>query len=1382
MARRGKVNWILLIVVLVGLTTLTATFVGLRTWNRTHRARVGIRRGTEAYLRQDWSNAAAYLGEYLTVNPQDVETLLRYAEAQLNIRPVKRSQIEQAVRTYNQILRIEDNPKAAALLTEIYFHSGELAEAVSRARDFLGRRYDSKVALLLAEVYLKQGKPAEAARLAQTVIEKDPDCIESYRMMGRLTQQDPSLSDRSPQEWFDAAVAVRPEHPRPYLYRAAWAQAAGQSQPAGEDLLRAESLRFDENEDRLRMATLLLVQKEPDRAVRFLRQAREAEPQSLMVWQVWSQWAMETADPNTMVLAAREGLESLRPNHFDFLSPAAELFIRAGAYADAEECIAQLRRMQPDASSIPLLEGMLAQSRRQWPLAVKAWRKMAASAQKSESVLSRLAYALEMMGDPVAAIQEYRNLLTAYPNSGEGHYQLARLLSEQGRYPEALEYARRAVRLLPEDAAALSLLSRLRMIGSGRSPDDRQWMEWNREVGAIADEQQRRQMQIFLIQRKISNGLFDEAAGDLSRLFDQDGPTLPLRLLEAQLMTAREQIAEARSLLLQLIREYPDSIEAVTSLVSLDMKAGRYDAIVAVLEEALPRFPDPRDQKRLRAWLADARYQMGDTQEAMKGLKQWSAQDTQDLSVYRQLLKYSRKTGPLDELQGWVDRIREIEGENGRQYRFEQAYLLFERGDFQKEYPRIVSLLTENLRSYPEDQSSRVLLAAGHQKMGNLRLAVSTYREALDRDPDNMDLVAAAVSVMYRIEDYRQAEEILSRASRKGISDSRLSQLQLQRLLKEGKFTPAGDILQDMLAQSPENRDVKLSLALIRLYNGEIPAAEGLIEEILQVDPLFLPAIAAQVEIRLRQGRTEEALAICGRTREQIRSPKALTLQALTFAKAGQVEPAVRAIEGLLADFETTPENLILASDLYHYLGKIERAQELADQALAMTPDDVQILRKSAFLYSLTPSERQTARQLLEKAMAASPEDAQLRLLKAGFLLEEASESSIQQALEILNNLLFEYPRLESAWVTLAQWTLKQGQTGRAMDQILQGLAYLPNSKSLLMLKARVESERSLHLALPTLEFLYELDPQDGRVVTQLARARLELNRYEEAIDLLEQSRRQPQVSQREMIDQTLISALYRAGRQEQARALFEEKMQQEDVRSSVLLQWSQTLIEDRQWETLAATLRRSAHRYPELISWVAEACLKMGMQESPEAQTAASDLLGLLQADYPDSEPVTLALARLCHYQNRMDEAMENYRRVLSLNPDQEVALNNLAWILCTEKKDSLRALEMANRGLEINPRSGDLLDTRGEIYYSLGRYEEAAADFQKALQLYNSDAPQKAASSLRLVHALVQLGQTQKALEQIRRTLRSSQATMMLTPEQQQELDLLSKRLTTP
>ena len=136
--RRARFNWKLAIVLVISLIVLITTVFGLRQWQRNRLAYNSRQVGLKAYENHIWQNAAANLGRYLAVNPDDVEILLKYAEVQLKIRPLKRNNIQQAAATYRSILRINRNDRAAAeQLISLYLQLNIPAEAELIARRYL---------------------------------------------------------------------------------------------------------------------------------------------------------------------------------------------------------------------------------------------------------------------------------------------------------------------------------------------------------------------------------------------------------------------------------------------------------------------------------------------------------------------------------------------------------------------------------------------------------------------------------------------------------------------------------------------------------------------------------------------------------------------------------------------------------------------------------------------------------------------------------------------------------------------------------------------------------------------------------------------------------------------------------------------------------------------------------------------------------------------------------------------------------------------------------------------------------------------------------------------------------------------------------------------
>lgn len=105
-----------------------------------------------------------------------------------------------------------------------------------------------------------------------------------------------------------------------------------------------------------------------------------------------------------------------------------------------------------------------------------------------------------------------------------------------------------------------------------------------------------------------------------------------------------------------------------------------------------------------------------------------------------------------------------------------------------------------------------------------------------------------------------------------------------------------------------------------------------------------------------------------------------------------------------------------------------------------------------------------------------------------------------------------------------------------------------------------------------------------------------------------------------------------------------------------------------------------------------------------------------------PGNLAVREALAMLYHTMGRIEEAEQTYRKIITIDPKNTVALNNLAWILATNvhasHQDRQQALELAKRAvaLEKNPI---YLDTLAEAYFVNGNRNKAIEAIKNAIRL---------------------------------------------------------------
>ena len=178
------------------------------------------------------------------------------------------------------------------------------------------------------------------------------------------------------------------------------------------------------------------------------------------------------------------------------------------------------------------------------------------------------------------------------------------------------------------------------------------------------------------------------------------------------------------------------------------------------------------------------------------------------------------------------------------------------------------------------------------------------------------------------------------------------------------------------------------------------------------------------------------------------------------------------------------------------------------------------------------------------------------------------------------------------------------------------------------------------------------------------------------------------------------------------------------------------------------ATSTADSRRRPDILALSDQ----LRFSEEPADQVLARQLVDILLERDPDDVSALTRLALLQQTAGHIDQAVQTQKRILQIDPGNTVAINNLSWTLAVEKNELSEALEWANKGLQAVSAPGDgevadLLDTRGVIYYRLGRHAEALADLEQALSLYPLQHMARAGIHLHLAQVQLVLGNVAQA-----------------------------------
>ena len=89
-----------------------------------------------------------------------------------------------------------------------------------------------------------------------------------------------------------------------------------------------------------------------------------------------------------------------------------------------------------------------------------------------------------------------------------------------------------------------------------------------------------------------------------------------------------------------------------------------------------------------------------------------------------------------------------------------------------------------------------------------------------------------------------------------------------------------------------------------------------------------------------------------------------------------------------------------------------------------------------------------------------------------------------------------------------------------------------------------------------------------------------------------------------------------------------------------------------------------------------------------------------------------------------RLDETEDYFRQAYSLEPENPIKINNLAYFLVDRDRNIDEGMELIDNALRNDPYSYYMLDTKGWALFKQGKYQEAFDILQKSWDLKREKA----------------------------------------------------------
>ncbi len=533
-----------------------------------------------------------------------------------------------------------------------------------------------------------------------------------------------------------------------------------------------------------------------------------------------------------------------------------------------------------------------------------------------------------------------------------------------------------------------------------------------------------------------------------------------------------------------------------------------------------------------------------------------------------------------------------------------------------------------------------------------------------------------------------------------------LAQIRLQLDNPDGALR----MLAPALESAPDDRNVNALVEAARSRLGA-QASVSVLEEMLQQDP-GNPGLEAQLaSAYVAAGAADKAVALLknrsGANDGDVSTAdlrRAATL--LNALSASQGEASVRReAEALVAANPGNGYLANLAASAYARYGDLNAARRVLQQALDRGANPASLLLSQAQL-EWSAGNRPAAKAAIEKLMQLEPGNPAAQMAAGEMSLASQEFTAARKHFEKVLTLR---PKTIDARLRLAQISLRAG-AGKDADKLIEdAVALAPkrvevrNAAGLLQLHFGRADQAAQQFRAAT-----EADAKSAESWFNLSRAQLQLGQNAAARESLDQAvAAQPDA----VPAQAALAHLdVSAGNVDAAIRRVDALKSANPDNPGVLVLSGDVLTAARR---PADALKEYRAAYSKRADFGVAA--KFFRVATVTRQREPTELVDRWLELHPDDAAARALLAESALQKGERSRAVTEYRSVLDKNPNDPVALNNLAW-LYHEAGDS-RALDLARKAAALAPQSAGVLDTLGWILVEQGKVAEGLGHLAKAV-----------------------------------------------------------------
>jgi len=437
-----------------------------------------------------------------------------------------------------------------------------------------------------------------------------------------------------------------------------------------------------------------------------------------------------------------------------------------------------------------------------------------------------------------------------------------------------------------------------------------------------------------------------------------------------------------------------------------------------------------------------------------------------------------------------------------------------------------------------------------------------------------------------------------------------------------------------------------------------------------------------------KEGKISEALTVYKKSLEL--NPQSRYLQreiARLHLRLGEIEPAVQYLEKLVREDKKDTEALLLLAEVYLVKGKSKEVTNIYEEILTYEPFNREALLNLANLYSkevITSNEFKKAISLYEQYLNVEPLSYQTAdiLFKLANLYEKIENK--EKALNLYEKIIENFPEHEFLF-----------------------LAYLNRAK---VYEGRGEKEKSL----TEYERASALEPENITLLLKLGTLFSELKRNKEAKKIfLKVIEKEPKNIEANYY--LLLLANEEKNWDEAIKyAKIIAQLRKDDPK--IYFQIGYFYVLKKETKKAIKALKKTIELEPNNSdNFYLLGLAYQDLKKYKLAEKIYQRALGL-KAENPE---VLLQMALLCDVRKEQEKVIEYFRKVLSFEPKNALALNYIGYTYAEQGINLEEAENLIRQALEVDPKNAAYIDSLGWVYYQKKDYPNALLQLEQASQI---------------------------------------------------------------